>query len=271
MAIAPDKEPKTLAAFLQLILHLLRYDKIDEASPAKLPEPWYFQLKNVLANLNLVSLSNISDLLIPPYSRFILVRHPFERLASAYHDKMMKLPNVRLWPEPHYDEIRKIICVKYFQFKNVSITSPLKANYCLEYIPPFEMFIRYILDDIQRGEGIFAMDIHWKPFSSLCQVCKFRYNVIGKYETFDQDIKQVMSRLNMSNWILKNRDHESGDTKWRYQHMYSTLSDNMICELRDLYEFDLNLFDYQLENYISRSKLLCPSSSKVREWTRSLI
>ncbi|CAF3475668.1 unnamed protein product, partial [Rotaria socialis] len=59
------------------------------------------------------TLSNVSLLFSSNFTRVIFVRHPLERLASAYVDKIASLTN-----EPFllYDSIRRAICRKYSSF-----------------------------------------------------------------------------------------------------------------------------------------------------------
>ena len=56
------------------------------------------------------TLSNISQLFSSNFTRVIFVRHPLERLASAYVDKIATLPFSL------YDSIRRAICRRYSSF-----------------------------------------------------------------------------------------------------------------------------------------------------------
>ena len=50
----------------------------------------------------------------------------------------------------------------------------------------FSNFVRMILK-ARRRSG--SMDIHWKPFFRRCGYCDIPYKVIGKAETFGEDVK----------------------------------------------------------------------------------
>jgi hypothetical protein len=101
------------------------------------------------------------------------------------------------------------------------------------------------------------MDAHWQPYSMLCQVCKLKYNFIGKYETIDKDLPYLLKHVNLSDWDFGKRRGKTGRTTWDYRQMFSHLSDKLICQLKHLYDDDLRLFSYQLEDYVDRPSLFC--------------
>ncbi|UJR11582.1 hypothetical protein I4U23_015762 [Adineta vaga] len=129
-------------------------------------------------------------------------------------------------------------------------------NSCLRSNPSFEAFIRYILIDSQTSARIAQMNYHWQPYSTLCQVCKFKYNFIGKYETFTKHVTHFLKLFNLSDWNIQARNGASGLTTWDYQKFYLTLPDDLICQLIDLYEDDFRLFNYRVEDYINRPTLM---------------
>ncbi|CAF2935307.1 unnamed protein product [Rotaria sp. Silwood2] len=67
-------------------------------------------------NLPFIRLRTLLDpfiLFSSNFTRVIFVRHPFERLASAYVDKIASLKNE---PFSLYDSYRRAICRKYSSF-----------------------------------------------------------------------------------------------------------------------------------------------------------
>jgi hypothetical protein len=102
------------------------------------------------------------------------------------------------------------------------------------------------------------MDAHWQPYSVVCQVCKFKYNFIGKYETFNQDLTSLVERLNVSDWNMQKRLGASGYTTSQYQQLFSAVPDGLICRLKNLYKDDFRLFNYRPEEYVHRPNLVCP-------------
>ncbi|CAF4810001.1 unnamed protein product [Rotaria sp. Silwood1] len=261
--ISKTKEPLSLASFIQMYLDLLQYGRIDDVSPVKPVNPWRVGPENMFPYLVLKSLSNFSDVFSPSYTRFLFVRHPFERLASAYKERIATLEKDRVWPEHTYDNLRKQICVRHLRRGSHKIL--LMRKQCEEVIPSFEQFLRYILINTNTPDGISRMDFHWQPYSTICQVCKLKYNFIGKYETFDEDVKYLLKRFNLSDWNFgKQRNNESSYSTWKYQQMYSSLPNDLICQLKYLYAGDFYLFNYRFEDYINRPKLVCTLNSKIK-------
>ena len=64
----------------------------------------------VFPYVRLRTLSDPSVLFSNSFTRAIFVRHPLERLASAYIDKIATL---KFEPLSHYDSFRREICRKY--------------------------------------------------------------------------------------------------------------------------------------------------------------
>jgi hypothetical protein len=137
-----------------------------------------------------------------------------------------------------------------------------KNDACKNTIPPFEHFVRYVLDSSHPPARIVRMDFHWQPYSMVCQACKFKYNFIGKYETFNDDFTHFLKLLNLSEWNIQKRHGASGHTGWDYQQLYSSLPDELICRLMRLYEEDFHLFNYQVDGYLNRSISVCSDKPK---------
>jgi hypothetical protein len=130
-----------------------------------------------------------------------------------------------------------------------------KGDPCKGTIPSFEEFVRYILLNTHTPAGIARMNYHWQPYSVLCQVCKFKYNFIGKYETFNDHFTSFLKPFNLSDWNIQKRNGASGLTTWDYQKFYLTLPHDLICQLIRLYDQDFRLFNYRSDDYINRTTL----------------
>ena len=108
---------------------------------------------------------------------FIIVRHPYERLLSAYRDKF---ENKKKY---YYHNYGKLMIKQYRQrgirrfgksFYQLNKRSERTSN--IPYLnavqrrvndptPTFWEFIRYVLDHELMNE-------HWRPASSMCSMCR---------------------------------------------------------------------------------------------------
>ncbi len=151
--------------------------------------------------------------------------------------------------------MREFICVQNLKERRVRYPLP-KNHVCKTTVPSFEQFIRHILRASGTPARISTMDYHWQPYSVVCQVCKFKYNFIAKYETFNDDFTYFLKRLNVSDWNIKKRHGASGQTRQYYQQLYSTLPDGLICHLMRLYDEDFRHFKYRVEDYINQTTVI---------------
>lgn len=220
--------------------------------------PWRLSLDRIFPDIQFKSLPNVSTVFSPSFTRALFVRHPFERLASAYKERIATLGKDRIQPEPYYDGIRKVICRRYVAFDQNHYPASSRHP-CEDFIPSFEHFIRYILSYAELRDGVNRLDGHWKPYTLVCQVCQFKYNFIGKYETFDDDFGLLLKRLDVPDWNIEKRRGASGHKSSQYRRLYSSLPDDLICKLKKLYKDDFRFFNYHVEDYVNRTTLACLS------------
>ena len=92
------------------------------------------------------------------YLKFSFVRHPFDRIVSAYRDKVIKHKEKWLKLDPkHHD---------------------------------FESFVKYVIMECQKfRKNLKRMNTHWRPYYNKCGYCDVDYDVIGRAETFIDDTR----------------------------------------------------------------------------------
>ena len=87
------------------------------------------------------------------------MRHPFDRLVSAYRDKVERNHSA------------------YY------VKSKLQEQYGSD---DFNTFLQYVINCHKKHQKI---DMHFRPFDSNCAYCDLSYDVIGRAETFNEDAK----------------------------------------------------------------------------------
>ncbi|XP_039759489.1 carbohydrate sulfotransferase 11 isoform X2 [Pararge aegeria] len=166
---------------------------------------------------------------------FLIVRHPLERLASAYNDKI-----VHAWPKSFHDQMGRRIIKKYRK----AGTKPVPT----ERYPVFEEFVSYVLDEARVKR---SLDMHWTPYSDFCTPCKFNFDVILKFETLDEDQRFLIQMARLHE-VIKPEWRNSGkgtNTLHNINHLYSRLRKSQLDGLYNLYKYDLQLFNYTIDNY----------------------
>ncbi|XP_077983214.1 carbohydrate sulfotransferase 14-like [Glandiceps talaboti] len=200
----------------------------------------YF-LKLAIANLDPMTRQKKLE----SYFKFIFVRHPFERILSAFRDKFGSTGG---WNKVFLMNYGSKIIQRYRTGSNRTLSiSQMNVQ--------FKEFIQFIIDS---GPRTSAFDHHWRPIYQLCSVCDIEYDVIGKFENLDKEALYVLKRAGVNDNIsLPHFDVHSTNTSnvdilHRY---YSTILENNMRRLYELYRPDFELFGYPFpEKFIQWSK-----------------
>ncbi|XP_028169916.1 carbohydrate sulfotransferase 11 isoform X2 [Ostrinia nubilalis] len=167
---------------------------------------------------------------------FLIVRHPLERLASAYNDKIM-----HAWPKSFHEKMgQKIIRV----FRKPSNGHPTPT----ERYPVFEEFVAYVLDEWKSKR---TLDMHWTPYTDFCTPCQFNFDVILKFETLDED-QRFLIQLARLQKVVRPEWRNSGKgpgTLNNISHLYSRITKTQLEDLYKMYKLDFKLFNYTIDNY----------------------
>ena len=192
-----------------------------------------------------------------PVKSFLLVRHPFDRLVSAFRDKLerSKLPDYQNnW---YYRTYGKKITSRYrkdsvrhfgkdfFSVKN-NFGAPYEVKgFRVESMPTFWEFVQFL-----KASRVTRMDEHWRPTTDYCAMCNAHYEHIFQFEDMDigeaEYLKHVINpgRLDKEEWVNPNspKGMESHEVTKTY---FAMLTDSDIVALYKIYEFDFKMFGYQ--------------------------
>ena len=94
---------------------------------------------------------------------FLIVRHPLERLLSAYKDKI-----IHAAPKSHHKSLGRRIIRTYRKNWRQNTEPPH---------PTFEEFVLYVLRSKQ------SLDMHWVSVTAFCTPCMFDFDFIAHVET----------------------------------------------------------------------------------------
>ena len=159
------------------------------------------------------------------YLKVIFIREPLERLLSAYKDKLTNSSGrIRL------KSIAKRIVKSHRKIGDSSSR---------QTVPTFAEFISHIIQTDMKD------DRHWTRYGSLCHPCEINYDVIGRYETFADDINYLMKKLNITGYTFPKRNQDNKVKTSNVVHQYySTVPKEQLYQLWLMVKDEYYLYNY---------------------------
>lgn len=188
------------------------------------------------------TLKRLSDLpkgrikkILKNYNAFLMVRHPFERLLSAYRNKLEgDLPSAKYFQK----RIGRHIIRNYRP-------EPTERDLAEGDNVTFKEFIHYL---IAEGSNNDSVNEHWRAVLHLCHPCSIKYSYIAKYETFATDVSALLDYIGLSN--LEFPAQRSSNTSQHLESYLRQLSVEDVEKLYRVFEADFKLFDYSLDQLL---------------------
>ncbi|XP_018007431.1 carbohydrate sulfotransferase 13, partial [Hyalella azteca] len=139
--------------------------------------------------------------------KLIIVRHPLDRLLSAYRDKMLR--NIRAG---NYETIQLNIARSYKEPQlpphvDLAPVMPSSPNQ-----PSFNKFLLRVRDDLITywdPNHHKHINLHWRPFWAACSPCNLKYDIIAKVETLHTDQEFIVRDLHLPIGKLFAESHSS--------------------------------------------------------------
>jgi hypothetical protein len=188
--------------------------------------------------------------------KFVFVRHPFERLVSAYNDKFFGRRDPDYLESLFYHEKPVEVLLKA-SFNKFLFNRATTANFKVT----FEKFARFVIYEIQN-RIVSHGSYHWMPYTDFCGLCLVNYDFVGKLETLGTDLellsRRVPANLNLTLFkdIFESKKNSSPSKSEETSKLsFSSLPKSLIRELFEAYKMDFLLGDYPYPaNYIDLGK-----------------
>ena len=135
----------------------------------------------------------------------------------------------------------------------------------------FPEFVDYVLEEWRNK---FWCNEHWQPQYMHCDYCEINYDIIGRVETLDEDLRYIAHKNNFTsalekadknilhfhrsgskNFSLSGQDTSNLENDIRHKqnktiHYFSTLNTNQLVGLYLLYQLDFEIFGYSQHPYV---------------------
>ena len=164
------------------------------------------------------------------YYKFLVVRHPFERLISLYNSKIK---------DSTEEGFRKYVSDANF----LGITN----KHCGV---SFSDFVTYLEYKCAFRKGWPCFEPHWKVATEICHPCHIQYDYIAKFETFREDALNVLRELGENRSDIETLYPELFTQNERSSRIYgkemSTLNSAQIRSMAKFYWEDFTFFDYNI-------------------------
>ncbi|XP_005632120.2 carbohydrate sulfotransferase 13 isoform X1 [Canis lupus familiaris] len=171
------------------------------------------------------------------YLAFLFVREPFERLASAYRNKLAR---------PHGAAFQR-----RFGTRIVRRLRPRPRPEALArgHDVRFAEFLAYLLDPRTRRDEPF--NEHWERAHALCHPCRLRYDVVGRFETLADDAAFVLGLAGAPHLRFPAPPPGApAAARARAERLFRDVSPFYQRRLFDLYRMDFLLFNYSAPAYV---------------------
>ncbi|XP_066977729.1 carbohydrate sulfotransferase 10-like [Macrobrachium rosenbergii] len=175
--------------------------------------------------------------------RFIIVRHPFTRLLSAYQDKMTTLN-----PLPIIYKFRQLQIDIIERYRgNKTIPRNHDSNF-----PTFDEFVQYVIDSTANLKTLkdWKKVICWQPYWTKCGVCAHDFQLIMKTETLEEDERFLVKLANLHELDKIYEWRHSKKSNIEKEEFFKQLSTKQVHSLYQRYRLDFLLFGYSIDQYL---------------------
>ena len=148
---------------------------------------------------------------IQNYFKFMMVRHPLERLVSAFRNKIEPPVTDFSFRFPNYIKLTILRTYRSKEFEKW-VDSDVKYNLSVT----FEEFVYYFVNS-----DLTKINPHLKPIIHSCHPCQIRYNFYGNFQTYSQDALMVMKHLQIDEKFYRDKSlHSSSQLTSGYLTKY---------------------------------------------------
>ena len=188
---------------------------------------------------------NRSDIIyrLHNYFKFLVVRHPVDRLISAYNDKLV------IDPPTYLGMAQQIIRTYRPGADEETIMAGKNVT--------FREFLLYYL---HQFKSLKISNKHFQVVQRLCSPCQVNYDYVAKLETQSTDAKYIISEKlagRGADSIFNMHSHREGASVYKDLPEINDLMTEELDDLQDIYSWDMNMFGYSIDYYNGTLRAMC--------------
>jgi len=177
------------------------------------------------------------------FTRFLIVRHPFARIASAYRNKLE-------------DRSRSHDGTYFYNTYSAQIIRFARGGFNHSAPEPsFEEFIDFLLSTSIQDD-----DEHWQPVALRCRMCEIAYTHIISYENLSTEWRVFLesSNLPLDHQLPWSNKGLEGSSNTPLDHLgqsgalrqyFNQISTEKLKKLAARYEADFKMFGYTIDEF----------------------
>ncbi|XP_070198056.1 carbohydrate sulfotransferase 11-like [Littorina saxatilis] len=233
--------PKVASSNWRNVLLVLS-GKVNATNPMEIDqEDTQSKFRPLIPTLNSYMRSHIRYRL-KDYYKFMFVRHPLERLLSAWRDKLHSNLSSRIeYRRPLVKHIARV-------YRNVS--RQLDSESLDRVQIRFDEFLRFVVDQAEKGA---ALNEHWERFHKLCHPCTVRYDFVGRYEHLEEDAMRVLESVHADRMVRfpeRSAVYKHSRTTDEMQQFYKDIPASLLKRVYRCFQEDFELFNYTVPEYL---------------------
>ncbi len=176
--------------------------------------------------------------------KWLVVRHPFDRLVSAWRDKLTKANS------PYRKKMGKTIIQRYRKKGKEETRKQYKD------VARFDEFVQF-LHDTHKG------DQHWSQYHKVCSPCSVEWDAILRTETNSEDANIILDRLPTYKKGIPFIHSHAKNSGYLFQadkdlsEFFSSVSPEAMDYIWKQYGADMRLFGYEWDekNFIAKCRI----------------
>ena len=174
------------------------------------------------------------------YYSFLFVRHPFERVLSAFRNKLQ---------DPYTTHYQRKYGARVLRMFRPNLT---ETEYKAGKNVTFPEFVKYIIKT-HKKYGYSGLNEHWNSMQDLCHPCSMKYDFIGKMDSLIQDSQTVLQEIGWDKRVkfpVKAKDKYKRDLSTLVKQYYAQVPRYLIKDLYAIYKDDFEAFGFSTDGYL---------------------